>query len=56
MADLRTIVAFGTDKHTVVIVSADGTYYKVGFDPEKGGECVLQSTAKFIRPPEGSAT
>lgn len=33
-----------------IVVSADGTFYKALFDPEKsGGECVQESYAKFIK-------
>jgi len=49
----RTIVAFGQDAHSIVVVAADGTFYKALFDPEKsGGECVQESFAKFIKSPE----
>ena len=51
--DGRTIVAFGQDKNSIIVVSADGTFYKALFDPEKsGGECVQESYAKFIKTPE----
>jgi len=47
--DTRTIVAFGAEKNSIIVVSADGTFYKALFDPEKGGECVQESYAKFIK-------
>ena len=51
--DGRTIVAFGQDKNSIIVVSADGTFYKALFDPDKsGGECVQESYAKFIKAPE----
>lgn len=48
--DTRSIVAFGAEKNSIIVVSADGTFYKALFDPEKGGECVQESYAKFIQP------
>lgn len=47
--DTRAIVAFGTEKNSIIVVSADGTFYKALFDPERGGECVQESYAKFIK-------
>jgi WD40 repeat protein len=52
VADARTIVAFGHDKNTVIIVSAEGSFYRVTFDPEKGGECHEEYFFKFIQGPE----
>lgn len=52
--DGRTIVAFGQDKNTIIVVSADGTFYKAGWSDS--GECVQQSYAKFIKSPEGEPT
>jgi len=46
--DVRTIVAFGHEKNSIIVVSADGTFYKAIFDPEKGGECVQESYKQFI--------
>jgi WD40 repeat protein len=48
----HTIVAFGTEKNSLIVVSADGTFYKALFDPEKGGECVQESYAKFVKGPD----
>lgn len=54
--DGRTIVAFGQDKNSIIVVSADGTFYKALFDTEKsGGECVQESCAKFIKSADESA-
>jgi len=48
--DVRTIVAFGAEKNSIIVVSADGTFYKAMFDPEKpGAECVQESYAMFIK-------
>jgi WD40 repeat protein len=51
--DVRTIVAFGSEKNSIIVVSADGTYYKALFDPEKPGqECVQESYSKFVKGPD----
>lgn len=49
--DGRTIVAFGADKNSIVVVSADGHFYKAIF-PETGGDCIQESYAKFIKSPD----
>jgi len=49
----RTIVAFGQDANSIVVVAADGTFYKALFSEDKsGGECVQESFAKFIKTPD----
>jgi hypothetical protein len=45
--DFRCAAAFGADPHTVVIVCANGSYYKARFDPIKGGEMVREEFAQF---------
>ena len=40
--DVRTIVAFGNEKNSVVIASADGTFYKALFDPDRAGQEAIQ--------------
>jgi WD40 repeat protein len=51
--DVRSIVAFGQEKNSIIVVSADGTFYKAIFDPEKAGaECVQESYSKFIKTAE----
>jgi WD40 repeat protein len=48
--DVRSLVAFGSDKHSIVVVSADGMFYKATFDAEKSGsEAVQESFAKFLK-------
>lgn len=50
--DSRTIVAFGSEKNSIIVVSSDGVFYKALFDPETG-ECVQEgSPSKFIKGPE----
>jgi len=46
--DVRTVVAFGTDETSIIVVSADGMFYKATFDGEKGGECKIQKKAEFL--------
>jgi WD40 repeat protein len=48
--EVKTIVAFGGEKNSIIVVSADGTFYKAMFDPEKpGAECIQESYAKFTK-------
>ena len=49
--DVRTIVAFGGEKNSIVVASADGTFYKALFDPDKPGgqECVQDQTHTFTK-------
>jgi len=51
--DVRSIVAFGAEKNSIIVVCADGTFFKALFDPEKTGvECVQETFAKFIKTSE----
>lgn len=45
--DFRCAAAFGADPYTVVIVCANGSYYKARFDPQRGGEMVREEFAQF---------
>lgn len=47
--DVRTLVAFGPEKNTVVIVGLDGSFYRCSFDPVHGGEMQQQEFARFLR-------
>ncbi|KAG0261679.1 WD repeat domain phosphoinositide-interacting protein 3 [Mortierella polycephala] len=47
--DCRCICAFGGEKNTVVVICADGSFYRFMFDPQKGGECVRESYNKFLK-------
>lgn len=39
--------------HVLLVVSADGTYYKATFDPNRPGtEMVQEAYAKFVTPPD----
>lgn len=49
--DVRTICAFGVDNQSLIVVSADGSFYKCSFDSEKGGDGAQQSYACFLTPP-----
>eukprot|EP00457_Paulinella_chromatophora_P005115 gb/GEZN01005129.1/.p1 GENE.gb/GEZN01005129.1/~~gb/GEZN01005129.1/.p1 ORF type:complete len:387 (-),score=36.63 gb/GEZN01005129.1/:330-1490(-) len=51
--DVRSIVAFGSEKNSIIVVGADGTFYKALFDEAKPGEpCIQESYAKFIKSTE----
>ncbi len=41
-------MAFGPTPHSLIIVSASGSFYKVSYDPAKGGPCSQDSYCKFI--------
>lgn len=43
-----SIVGFGAEPHTVLVVTAGGSFYKVAFDPVKGGHCTQLSYCKFL--------
>eukprot|EP00002_Diphylleia_rotans_P003635 TRINITY_DN1251_c0_g1_i1.p1 TRINITY_DN1251_c0_g1~~TRINITY_DN1251_c0_g1_i1.p1 ORF type:complete len:368 (-),score=80.80 TRINITY_DN1251_c0_g1_i1:119-1222(-) len=43
----RALCCFGQEKNTIVVVCADGTYYKCSFDPVKGGDCTIEKQLKF---------
>ncbi|KDO25911.1 hypothetical protein SPRG_08852 [Saprolegnia parasitica CBS 223.65] len=45
--ETRTICAFGVDKNTIIVVGADGSFYKAVFDAN--GECERTSYSKFIQ-------
>jgi len=48
-SDVKTVVAFGSDENSIVVVSADGMFYKATFDSEKGGECKIQEKTEFLK-------
>jgi len=45
--DARTIVAFGSDKNSIVVVSADGSFYKAMI-PNEPGEMVQADFSRFM--------
>merc|ERR1712087_581832 len=47
--DVRTIVAFGADETSIVVVSSDGTFYKATFDPNNGGDCHKVKDDRFLK-------
>eukprot|EP01083_Nonionella_stella_P164790 546547_1 len=47
--DVRTIVAFGSDEASIVVVSSDGTFYKATFDPKNGGDCQKVKDERFLK-------
>ena len=52
--DVKTIVAFGSDEHSIVVVSADGAFYKAAFDPTSGGNCEMQKQEEFLKTRESA--
>ncbi|KAI8977201.1 WD40-repeat-containing domain protein [Mycotypha africana] len=45
----RCIVAFGSQKNSLIAICADGSCYKFYFDPRKGGECTRESFVRFLK-------
>jgi len=46
----HTLVAFGSEPNTIIIVGADGSFWKASY--EGGGECVEQAYCKFVAEPK----
>lgn len=46
----KSIVAFGPQKDTIMIVASDGSFYKCAVDPAHGGEMTQLEYIKFIKP------
>jgi hypothetical protein len=47
--ETKAIVAFGPQKNTVIIVCANGSYYRCSYDPVHGGEMVQQEYERFMK-------
>lgn len=45
--EVKTLVAFGAEQNSIIVVGADGSFYKALFDPHKSGPCVQESYTKF---------
>jgi WD40 repeat protein len=54
--EAKSIVAFGPQKHTLIIVGADGSFHKVSFEPTAGGECAQLEYKKFMKPDEDESS
>ena len=46
--EMRTIVGFGSQANTLLIISANGTFCTATFDTERGGPCERGSHNRFI--------
>ena len=46
--DSKTKVAFGAEENTLIIISYDGNYYKITFDPINGGDCQKQEEKRIM--------
>lgn len=44
----RSVVGFGAEENTVLVVSASGAFFSAVFDIEKGGNCEQASYYKFV--------
>eukprot|EP00753_Platysulcus_tardus_P009071 PLAT1791.1.p1 GENE.PLAT1791.1~~PLAT1791.1.p1 ORF type:complete len:401 (+),score=228.29 PLAT1791.1:55-1257(+) len=47
VGDARTVVAFGAEKNTLLVVGSDGSFYKAKFDAS--GECEKKSYSRFVK-------
>lgn len=47
--DEKTLCAFGSQPNTLIVISADGCFYKCSFDPHKGGECTRELYHRFLK-------
>eukprot|EP00250_Pteridium_aquilinum_P012966 c21050_g1_i1 orf=380-1549(-) len=47
--EIKSIVAFGSEQHTVVIVGSDGSFYRCAFDHIHGGEMTQKEYVKFMK-------
>lgn len=50
--ETRAIVAFGAQKNSIVIVCANGSYYRCSFDGKNGGEMVQLEYERYMKPEE----
>jgi WD40 repeat protein len=50
--ETHSICAFGSKRNTLLVVCADGSFYRAEFDAETGGECEKRAFARFIKDPE----
>lgn len=46
----KSVVAFGPEKHTIMIIGSDGSFYRCAFDPVHGGEMMQREYTKFLKP------
>jgi len=46
--DTRCLCAFGSQPNSIIVVCANGQFYKYNFDPTKGGEAKQDLTASFM--------
>eukprot|EP00735_Rhodelphis_limneticus_P011667 TRINITY_DN47_c0_g1::TRINITY_DN47_c0_g1_i1::g.14732::m.14732 TRINITY_DN47_c0_g1::TRINITY_DN47_c0_g1_i1::g.14732 ORF type:complete len:407 (-),score=45.42,sp/Q93VB2/AT18A_ARATH/51.02/8e-133,WD40/PF00400.27/3.6e+03,WD40/PF00400.27/9.9e+03,WD40/PF00400.27/9.1,WD40/PF00400.27/0.0024,CPSF_A/PF03178.10/2.9,CPSF_A/PF03178.10/94 TRINITY_DN47_c0_g1_i1:991-2211(-) len=47
--DSRTVCAFGAERNSIIIVSAEGSFYKATFDEQKGGDCKQKVFARILK-------
>lgn len=50
----HTIVSFGPEPHTVTVVTSGGAFYKLCFDPVKGGQCSQLAYCNFLHDLHGA--
>jgi hypothetical protein len=50
--ETRAIVSFGAQPDTIVIVCANGSFYRCSFDGKNGGEMAQIEYERYIKPEE----
>eukprot|EP00736_Rhodelphis_marinus_P008719 Rmarinus@m.19111 len=50
--DSRTICAFGAERNSIIIISSEGSFYKVVFDDVRGGECRQVIFERILKDPQ----
>ena len=46
--ECKTIVGFGQEPNSLVVVGSSGNFWTATFDPDKGGLCQQKVIAKFL--------
>ena len=46
--ECKTIVGFGQQPNSLVVVGSSGNFWRATFDPEKGGVCQQIEIAKYL--------
>jgi WD repeat-containing protein 45 len=49
VVEAPSIVSFVSDNKTLIVVSADGSFIRLSFDPVKGGECLRKAYNNYLK-------
>lgn len=53
--EMKSVVAFGQEKHSIFILGTDGSFFKCSFDPEHGGDMKQLEYSNFMKRMEATA-